>query len=66
MARRTDSVRLGDSGTVRVKVAERKDVTRSMPEFEDCKAVAARTGRPLLEVFELAREMYSQKSKHEE
>jgi pyridinium-3,5-bisthiocarboxylic acid mononucleotide nickel chelatase len=39
-------------GEVRVKVASMGDFKKIAPEYEDCKAIANRTGRPLKEIFE--------------
>jgi uncharacterized protein (DUF111 family) len=46
----------GTSGTVRVKVGHRGGaVVQAMPEFTDVAALAARGGRPVVDVLELAR-----------
>jgi len=42
-------------GPVRIKVGRRGDrVVAASPEFEDCRALASKTGKPLSEVMELA------------
>lgn len=44
------------AGTVRVKLAEHDGrLLNAAPEYEDCKQLAQATGRPLKEVFDLAR-----------
>jgi uncharacterized protein (TIGR00299 family) protein len=42
-------------GTVRVKVAERDGIRKSMPEYEDCRKCSGQTGVPLIEVIEEAK-----------
>jgi len=48
-ARRIETVETS-FGPVRVKISEFEGTTRRMLEFEDVKAIAARTGRPAIEV----------------
>ncbi|MCL2059043.1 MAG: nickel pincer cofactor biosynthesis protein LarC [Oscillospiraceae bacterium] len=62
MSRRTEIVELGPYGAIRCKIAERKGVKRFAPEYEDCKAYAARTGLSLAQVYELARAEFSKAS----
>ena len=54
MGRRVAAADFGADGTVRCKIAERKGVRRVSPEYEDCRAYAERTGRPLDEAYRLA------------
>ena len=66
MSRRTELVDLEPFGSIRCKIAERKGVRRISPEYEDCRAYAARTGLSLMEVYELARNEYSRLSNFKE
>jgi len=59
MERRIETVALDPEGEIRVKLTERRGVIRAAPEYEDCKAYAARTGLPLADVYEMARNKYS-------
>jgi uncharacterized protein (DUF111 family) len=46
-------------GQVRVKVADLGNgTTKMMPEFQDCKQVAEKTGRPVREILEQARQAF--------
>ncbi|MDR4493307.1 MAG: nickel pincer cofactor biosynthesis protein LarC [Nitrospirales bacterium] len=48
-------------GTVRMKVAELGNGrTKGSPEFRDCESLAKRTGRPVHEILELARQSFAQ------
>jgi uncharacterized protein (TIGR00299 family) protein len=48
-------------GTVRMKVAEMGNGKRkASPEFRDCADLAVRTGRPVHEILDLARQTFSQ------
>ena len=62
MGRRTEILDLEPYGAIRYKIAERKGVRHFSPEYEDCRAYAARTGLSLAEVYELAREKFSKTS----
>lgn len=58
LARREAWVRL-PSGMVRMKVAEGETgMTRAMPEYQDCKRIADKTGRPVREILEEAIRAY--------
>jgi uncharacterized protein (TIGR00299 family) protein len=56
LARQSREVELpGSLGRVRAKVASWGDeVLRAVPEFDDCAAIAATTGRPLADVLRIA------------
>ncbi|MCC5877031.1 MAG: DUF111 family protein [Candidatus Sumerlaeia bacterium] len=55
LPRRTESIAV-DGHDIRVKLATLDgEVLRAVPEFEDCQAVATKTGRPLREVMDAAR-----------
>lgn len=41
-------------GDVRVKVASFGDITKAMPEYEDCREIARNTGLPIRTVYDLA------------
>ena len=59
LTRDTYSVRL-PGGQVRVKVADMGNgTTKMMPEFQDCKQVAEKTGQPVREVLEQARQAFN-------
>ncbi len=50
-------------GEIRIKIGRRGDrVVRVSPEFEDCRQAARQSGRPLLEVMELARRAWQQQA----
>jgi hypothetical protein len=56
--RTTETVQT-DFGPVRIKIGRRAGhVVRAAPEFEDCRAAAERTGRPLIELIESARQAW--------
>ena len=43
-------------GTVRVKISDSSNGVRNIvPEYEDCKALAIKTGLPLRDIMEFAR-----------
>jgi len=51
-------------GTVRIKVAETGEGrTKASPEFRDCEALAKRTGHPVYEILELARQAFARATK---
>jgi len=51
-------------GTVRIKVAETGEGrTKASPEFRDCEALAKRTGHPVYEILELARQAFAKATK---
>ena len=59
LSRDTHSVRL-PGGQVRVKVADMGNGnTKMMPEFQDCQQVAKKTGRPVREILEQARQAFN-------
>jgi len=58
LSRNTQSVRL-PGGQVRVKVADMGNgTTKMVPEFQDCKQVAEKTGQPVREILEQARQTF--------
>ena len=62
MNRRTEILDIKPYGAIRYKIAERKGITRASPEYEDCRAYAARSGLSLSEVYGMAKEEYSRLS----
>ncbi len=49
-------------GTVRMKIAELGNgQTKASPEFRDCESLAKRSGRPVHEILELARQSFAQR-----
>jgi uncharacterized protein (TIGR00299 family) protein len=50
-------------GTVKVKVAEKGDIRKSVPEYEDCRKCAGQTGVPLIEVIEEAKDAAGKRSR---
>ncbi len=47
-------------GTVRIKIADMGNgTTKMMPEFQDCKQVAEKTGQPVREILEQARQVFT-------
>ena len=59
LSRDTQSVRL-PGGQIRVKVADMGNGTsKMMPEFQDCKQVAEKTGQPVQEILEQARQAFN-------
>jgi uncharacterized protein (TIGR00299 family) protein len=57
MGRELRSVRT-KCGTIKVKVAEKGAVRKSMPEYEDCRKCAGQTGAPLIEVIEEVKDAF--------
>lgn len=57
MDRKTVSVNTG-LGDVRVKVATYGDYSKASPEYEDCRALAEKTGLPLKDIYGLVEESY--------
>jgi len=52
-------------GEVAVKVAERPGGAETMsPEYESCRALAGKTGVPLIEIYEAARKAWSDRTKN--
>jgi uncharacterized protein (TIGR00299 family) protein len=49
-------------GTVKVKVAEKGGIRKSMPEYEDCRKCSGQTGIPLIEVIEEAKDAAGKRS----
>ena len=62
MGRKTGILDFEPYGAIRYKIAERKGVKHFAPEYEDCRAYAARTGLSLAEVYDLARNKFSKTS----
>jgi uncharacterized protein (TIGR00299 family) protein len=50
-------------GTVKVKVAEKGGIRKSMPEYEDCRKCAGQTGVPLIKVIEEAKDAAGKRSR---
>ena len=62
LTREIHSVRL-QGGHVRVKVADMGNgATKMMPEFHDCRQIAEKTGQPVQEILEQARQAYTLKA----
>ena len=64
LPRGIQSVRL-PGGQVRVKIADMGNgMNKIMPEFQDCKQVAEKTGRPVREILEQARQVLMNSGTH--
>lgn len=61
LSRSFETVRVS-GGTVRIKIAELGNgQTKASPEFRDCESVAKRSGRPVHEILELAKQSFAQR-----
>jgi uncharacterized protein (TIGR00299 family) protein len=53
--RRRFGIARSDLGPIKVKIGEFGGRTRVAPEYEDCARIARQTGRPILDVYDVAR-----------